>query len=75
MTTAEAAVHPHNIERGTFVTVAGLSQPAPAPRFSRTPGEIRRPPAHPGQHTEEILLESGFSLNEIAALRASHSIA
>lgn len=75
LTTAEAAVHPHNIERGTFVTVAGLSQPAPAPRFSRTPGEIRRPPAHPGQHTEEILLESGFSLNEIAALRASHSIA
>ena len=51
LTMSEAAEHPHNVERGTFVEVAGTTQPAPAPRFSRTPGEIAMPPAHPGQHT------------------------
>src|SRR4030095_11904578 len=44
---AEAPVHPHNRARGTFVEVDGVPQPGPAPRFSRTPGGIRRPPAAP----------------------------
>ena len=46
--------------RGTFVEVAGIVQPAPAPRFSRTPGAIRRPPPHAGQHTDEVLAELGL---------------
>ena len=43
LTMSEAAQHPHNVERGTFVEIAGTTQPAPAPRFSRTPGEIGCP--------------------------------
>jgi alpha-methylacyl-CoA racemase len=71
----EAPSHPHNAARHTFTEVAGVRQPAPAPRFSRTPGEISRPPAHPGQHTQEALNNWGFSLGEIARLRAAGIIA
>ncbi len=72
----EAALHPHNVERQTFVEVAGLTQPAPSPRFDRTPGEIQRPPAHTGQHTDEILAEwLGADDDRIAALRASGTVA
>lgn len=70
----EAPKHPHNIARGTFTEVAGMTQPAPAPRFSRTPGSIRRPPPHPGQHTHEVLGEYGFSEGELEELRASGAI-
>ncbi|HZG04510.1 MAG TPA: CaiB/BaiF CoA-transferase family protein [Streptomyces sp.] len=44
----EAPAHPHLAARGTFTEYAGLTQPAPAPRFSATPGALRRPPAVPG---------------------------
>jgi alpha-methylacyl-CoA racemase len=70
----EAAVHPHNRERGTFTEFAGVVQPAPAPRFSRTAPEIAGPPPGPGQHTEEALSEWGFSADEIAGLRAAGAI-
>ena len=70
----EAPKHPHNIARGTFTEVAGMTQPAPAPRFSRTPGSIRRPPPHPGQHTDEVLTEYGFGESELEELRASGAI-
>ena len=53
----EVASHPHIQERETFTTVNGAVQPAPAPRFSRTPGGIQRPPAMPGDHTDEVLQE------------------
>ena len=45
LTMSEAAEHPHNVDRGTFVDVAGTMQPAPAPRFSPTTAEVtsRRP--------------------------------
>ena len=59
LTMSEAAQHPHNVARGTFVDVNGQIQPAPAPRFSRTSAEIGRAPAHPGQHTVEVLTEWG----------------
>jgi len=59
LTMGEAAEHPHNVERGTFLNVNGALQPAPAPRFSRTTAEISRPSAHPGQHTAEVLREWG----------------
>ena len=66
---AEACAHPHNVERETFVEVAGVKQPAPAPRFSRTPGVIDGPPPHPGEHTKEVLSSWGFSEDEIQNLR------
>jgi len=71
----EAPAHPHNRARGTFVEVDGVPQPGPAPRFSRTPGAIGRPPAAPGQHTEEALRDWGFSADELADLRKSGAIA
>src|SRR3546814_8816614 len=57
----EAPLHPHNVQRGTFVERDGVVQPAPAPRFSATPTEIQRPPAHAGQHTDEVLADWGFN--------------
>lgn len=65
----EAPLHPHNKARQTFVEVAGVVQPAPAPRFSRTPGEIRGVSPEPGQDTEAILQDVGLTTAEIAALR------
>jgi alpha-methylacyl-CoA racemase len=75
LTVAEAIRHPHNVARGTFIDVGGITQPGPAPRLSRTPGEVRRPPAHAGQHTDEVLSEAGFDDDEVAALRASGAVA
>lgn len=71
----EAPQHPHMAERGTYTQVAGVTQPAPAPRFSRTPGSIERPPPHAGQHTDETLLDWGFDAESVAALRESKAIA
>ena len=71
----EAAVHPHNLERGLFVTVAGQRQPAPAPRLSRT--EARQPTSgiRIGEHSEAILAELGLSAEAITQLRDSGAIA
>jgi len=71
---AEAPNHPHNQLRGTFVEVEGVVQPGPAPRFSRTPSKIQRPPAKPGEHTEEALREWGFSAADLDKLRGSGAI-
>ena len=71
---SEALQHPHNRARGTFVEVDGIEQPAPAPRFSRTPAAIQRPPARPGEHTEESLGDWGFSAADIAALRTAGAL-
>jgi alpha-methylacyl-CoA racemase len=70
----EAPGHPHNAARATFTTVAGALQPSPAPRFSRTPGCIARPPAVPGADTDEALREWGFGDDELAALRSWRAI-
>jgi len=51
----EAPLHPHHRARATFVSAFGVTQPAPAPRFSKTPGAIQSPPPQPGQHTQEVL--------------------
>ena len=64
----EAPQHPHLIDRGTFVEHGGVVQPAPAPRFSESPGEIVRQPPEHGEHTDEILSDWGFSATEIADL-------
>ncbi|MEW6297913.1 MAG: CaiB/BaiF CoA-transferase family protein [Thermodesulfobacteriota bacterium] len=70
----EAPSHPHNRARGTFVEVDGVVQPAPAPRFGRTPSAIQRPPATPGEHTEEALRDWGFSAAEVEELRKSGAV-
>jgi alpha-methylacyl-CoA racemase len=72
---AEAPEHAHMKARNTFVEVEGVRQPGPAPRFSRTPGVIERPPAHAGEHTDEALADWGFPGGEIAKLRESGAIA
>jgi len=68
----EAPQHAHLAERGTFVTIDGVTQPAPAPRFSRTPPHIPYPPAAPG---ERNALAEWSSPDEIAAWRAAGVIA
>jgi alpha-methylacyl-CoA racemase len=75
LTMAEAPQHPHNRARGTFVEANGILQPGPAPRFSRTPGAIDRPPPLPGEHTREVLVEAGYAADEIAALLAKGTAA
>ncbi|MCS6945560.1 MAG: CaiB/BaiF CoA-transferase family protein [Sutterellaceae bacterium] len=68
---AEAPRHPHNAARGTFIEMNGYPQPAPAPRFSRTPAGMPKPAPQVGAHTEEVLREAGFEQTQIAALRAA----
>ena len=63
----EAPKHAHNVERGAFVEHAGVVQPAPAPRFSRSQVALARPPALPGQHTDEVLAEAGLDSEELRA--------
>lgn len=58
---AEAPSHPHNVARQTFVERDGVIQPAPAPRFSRTPAAIQGPPAEPGADTEAVLADWGLA--------------
>ncbi|MGE3771958.1 MAG: CaiB/BaiF CoA transferase family protein [Gammaproteobacteria bacterium] len=65
----EAAGHPHNRARKTFVDFAGVEQAAPAPRFSRTVPQLKQPPAEPGEHSDAVLAEFGFAAAEIAKLR------
>jgi alpha-methylacyl-CoA racemase len=68
---AEAAAHPHNVSRGTFICVDGVEQNAPAPRFSRTPAGAVRAPRPIGADTESVLLEAGMSAEEIGRLGQS----
>jgi alpha-methylacyl-CoA racemase len=74
LTMAEAARHPHNVHRRTYVDVAGVSQPAPAPRFDRTEPAVPSPPAYAGQHTDDVLASGGWSADDIAKLRASGAV-
>ena len=70
----EAPKHPHNVARQTFVEVAGVMQPAPAPRFSATPGAIQGPPPAIGAHDQEALSDWGFSESDIGALRSAGAL-
>lgn len=70
----EAPRHPHNVSRGVFVEIDGYPQPAPAPRFSRTPAAVPKPPPAIGAHTDAVLREAGFSTAEISALRQAGAI-
>ena len=65
----DAPDHPHNAARGTFVDVGGLIQPAPAPRFSRTPAGPPAPPQAAGASTAEVMASLGFTDQQITRLR------
>jgi alpha-methylacyl-CoA racemase len=67
---SEAPVHPHAAARNAFVEVGGIVQPAPAPRFSRSPAGHPMPPARPGSDTDGVLASLGLSEREVADLRA-----
>src|SRR5437867_1468338 len=71
---SEAHTHPHNRARGTFVEKNGILQPAPAPRFSRTPPEISRPAPAPGADTDEVLGAWGLDATEIGKLREAGAV-
>ncbi|HAM00997.1 MAG TPA: carnitine dehydratase [Acidimicrobiaceae bacterium] len=70
----EAHRHPHNEARGTFVEVAGVTQPGPAPRFSRTPSSISRPPPVAGQDTDDALAAWGVEADRVKALREAGAV-
>lgn len=72
---AEAAEHPHNVARGSFVTIDGDVQPAPAPRFSRSVTEPPATPVEPRSSTSEVLTELGYAQSDIDRLRTDGVIA
>ena len=75
MRLTEAAQHPHVAARNTLVEADGVTQPAPAPRFSRTPGAIQGPPRQPGEDTTETLLAWGFDETAVKELLANGVVA
>ena len=73
LSVAEAPRHPHAVARGAYVEIGGVPQPAPAPRFSRTPPAARVAPRR-GEHTDQVLAEVGFDTDEIGTLRKGGTI-
>jgi alpha-methylacyl-CoA racemase len=71
----EAAQHPHNVARGTFIDVGGMTQPAPAPRFSRTAPATPEPVRPPGTDTREVLVAAGYTAGDIDRLLAAGAVA
>ncbi|MGD9601262.1 MAG: CaiB/BaiF CoA transferase family protein [Gammaproteobacteria bacterium] len=71
---SEAPHHPHNVSRQTFVSQDGVTQPAPAPRFSRTPSRIQKSPSADGADTEAVLADWGFSASAITDLKSQGAI-
>ena len=70
----EAPKHPHNIARQTFVEHNGVTQPAPAPRFSRTPSAIQKAPSKHGADTDAVLKDWGFSSDDVAQLKSNRTV-
>ncbi|MCW2532171.1 MAG: L-carnitine dehydratase/bile acid-inducible protein [Blastococcus sp.] len=71
----EAPADPHLVARGTFVELDGVTQPGPAPRFSRTPGAVRGGQRLPGADTREVLSEWGFADDEVERLLTGGAVA
>lgn len=65
---SEAVEHPHNAARGTFLRQNGVLQPAPAPRFDRTPSAMPASAPRTGEHTADLLVAAGYSQAEVEAL-------
>ncbi|MFI5953173.1 CoA transferase [Cryptosporangium sp. NPDC051539] len=74
LTFTEAREHPHNQHRETFVEAFDVLQPAPAPRFGRTPGAIAGPPPVPGAHSAQVLTDWGFAPDAVDVLLGSGAI-
>jgi alpha-methylacyl-CoA racemase len=72
---AEAAAHPHNVARGAFTEIGGVSQPAPAPRFGRSEVPVPAPPRRPGADTDAVLGQLGLGAEQVSDLRASGVVA
>ena len=70
----EAPKHPANVARNTYIELDGITQPAPAPRFSRTPSAVQHGAHDIGQDTEAVLTAMGFGEQELESLRADGSI-
>jgi len=75
LTMSEAANHPHNVTRATFVKIGNDIQPAPAPRYSATATDKPRPAPMPGDDSDAILAGLGMDTHEIAALREAGTVA
>lgn len=73
LTLHEAHDHPHNVARATFTDVGGATMPAPAPRFSATPGSSR-PLTTSAADTADLLAEAGYDAAQIDGLRAAGAI-
>ena len=71
---SEAANHPCNAERAVFARVDGITQPNPAPRYSRTPASIRSAPFSLADGTDERLSAWGVEAGRLATLRESGAI-
>jgi len=71
----DAPAHPANVARKTYIDVGGVTQPAPAPRFSRTPSSVRHPGPNPGQDTDTVLAALGFAEREISELKHKGAVA
>jgi alpha-methylacyl-CoA racemase len=71
----DAPAHPANVARETYIEVDGLTQPAPAPRFSRTPSSVAHAGPQAGQDTDAVLAAMGFGESEIAELKQAGAIA
>ena len=74
LTMSEALEQEHMKARGTFVVRDGVAQPAPSPRFSRTPATIERGAPWPGQHTDEALADWGLDMATIEKLKANDAV-
>ncbi|MBL8201297.1 MAG: CoA transferase [Chromatiales bacterium] len=74
LTVAEAGGHPHNVARRAFITVNGVPQSAPAPRFSATAPAEPSPPVSPGTHSRAVLRQAGFPDDEIDQLLAAGAV-
>jgi alpha-methylacyl-CoA racemase len=72
---SEATDDAHIRARQTIIERDGVPQPAPAPRFSRTAGEVQRSAPWPGQHTDDALADWGIARGEIAKLRETGAVA
>jgi len=67
---SEARRDPHNLARASFVDIAGVAQPAPAPRFSRTPAAVRNAPPERGEGGAQALADWGFGEGDLAKLKS-----
>jgi alpha-methylacyl-CoA racemase len=74
LTLEEAPAHPHNVARRTFIEMDGVVQPAPAPRFSASPGAIAGPPPAIGAHNRSALADWGFSPEKIDLLEGARAL-